>query len=267
MSTEADSKSTLIPDVASVSAAEVPFELQLLARARNYQHWVSRTIAPYLGMRVLEVGAGTGNMSQWLPVRDRLILSEADPTLFALLKEYAPEAMKRDPRVTFSRWRMADESSGEMQRENLDTIVSFNVLEHVENDYLALRELAALLRNSRAAGPRRLVTFVPAHDWAYGEMDHRFGHYRRYSARTFKRLAHNVAPEAKLHLQYFNVVGLLGWFVMGRLLRQSVIHPNSMVTFEKISPWIAPIDDWLHRVLRFPLGQSLLAVLEWPAQD
>lgn len=243
---------------------EIPFELQLLAHARNYQHWVSRTIQPFLGKRILEVGAGTGNMSQWLPVRDRLILTEADPTLFQLLNELAPAGLKADPRVTFSRWKMAEDGSAEMKKENLDTIVSFNVLEHVEDDVRALHELTALLRQSRTNGPKRLITFVPAHQWAFGAMDQRFGHYRRYSARQFRRLAKQVAPEAQVTTRYFNLIGLFGWFVTGRILRQAVIHPSSMAIFEKLSPWIAPVDDWLHQTLRFPFGQSLLTVLEWP---
>jgi SAM-dependent methyltransferase len=249
------------------SLVEIPFELQLLAHARNYQYWVSRTIQPFLGKRILEVGAGTGNMSQWLPIRERLILTEADPTLFQLLTELAPAEMKANPQVTFSRWRMTESGPGEMEKENLDTIVSFNVLEHVEDDAKALQELASLLRNSRSTGPRRLVTFVPAHQWAFGAMDHKFGHYRRYSARSFRNLARKVAPEAKLTTRYFNLVGLMGWVLTGRILRQSVIHPSSMAIFEKLSPWISPLDDFLHSRLRFPMGQSLLTVLEWPANE
>ena len=255
---------TKLPVATPGSLGEVPFELQLLARAKNYQNWVSRTIHPYLGNRILEVGAGTGNMSQWLPVRDRLILSEADPALFAMLKDFAPAEMKTDPKVTLSRWRMGAQSLNEMVHENLDTIVSFNVLEHVEDDRQALQELVSLLEASQASGPRRLVTFVPAHQWAYGEMDKRFGHYRRYSASSFRKLAKGVAPAATLSMRYFNAVGLLGWVLTGRILRQDVIHPTSMATFERLTPWLAPFDDWIHRRLHLPFGQSLLTVLEWP---
>ncbi len=47
---------------------EMPFELESLAKAVNYQRWVSDAIQPYMGRRILEVGAGVGTMSQWLPV-------------------------------------------------------------------------------------------------------------------------------------------------------------------------------------------------------
>jgi 16S rRNA A1518/A1519 N6-dimethyltransferase RsmA/KsgA/DIM1 with predicted DNA glycosylase/AP lyase activity len=56
----------------------LPFELEILKDATNYQKWAAQAILPYLGERILEVGSGIGNMSQWLPVRQKLVLSETE---------------------------------------------------------------------------------------------------------------------------------------------------------------------------------------------
>ena len=66
---------------------DLHFELDLLARAYNYQRWVFDTIEPFLGNRILELGAGIGNMSKWLPIREKLILTEYDLEFLKLLKK------------------------------------------------------------------------------------------------------------------------------------------------------------------------------------
>ena len=43
------------------NVTEVPFELALLARAIEYQHWIADTVRPLLGARILEIGSGIGN--------------------------------------------------------------------------------------------------------------------------------------------------------------------------------------------------------------
>jgi hypothetical protein len=137
------------------------------------------------------------------------------------------------------------------------------VLEHVEDDRQAFARLADILRKGGAKGPRRLISFVPAHSWAYGSMDRTFGHFRRYSAGSLKRLLKEVAPEGRLTMRHFNAVGLAGWVVNGLILRKKSLGLGSIAAFERICPFVAPLDDFLHGALRLPLGQSLLAVLEW----
>ncbi len=48
----------------------IDFELESLSKARNYQRWMYESVAPHLGVSILELGAGIGNMSQWLPKRE-----------------------------------------------------------------------------------------------------------------------------------------------------------------------------------------------------
>ena len=60
---------------------QTPFELDALAKAHQYQKWIYESVAPYMGKRVLELGSGIGNLSQWLPDQELLVLSEVETSL------------------------------------------------------------------------------------------------------------------------------------------------------------------------------------------
>lgn len=244
-------------------AADAPFALESLAKAVNYQRWIAKTVAPYVGRRVLEVGAGSGNMSRWLPVKERLILTDTEDRLVENLKASMGALHKDDARVSVVKFNVIDDDPAPLFMENLDTVVSFNVLEHIEDDALALRRICGLIQSSRAQGWRRVVTFVPAHQWAYGTLDKKYGHHRRYSRESLERLCRAVAPEAKVHAEYFNTLGLAGWFWNGRVLRKKEFRDDWIALFDKLCGFLAPIDDFLRQGLRVPLGQSVFAVMEW----
>ena len=241
----------------------LPFELEALRGAVNYQRWVADTVAPHLGSRILEVGAGLGSLSRWLPLRDRLVLSEFDPALLPLLRADVHQRFGADPRVTVVEADLGREMPATIAAEDLDTVVSFNVLEHVEDDAGALDRLAAVLRRSPSPGEHRIVTFVPAHPWAYGSVDAAYGHVRRYTAASFAALATKSCPDWRLQTRYFNAFGLPGWVLLGRVLRRRSVSVGAIRWFERLCPWIRDVDDLLHS-LRLPLGQSLIAVLTLP---
>lgn len=239
------------------------FDLDELENAVRYQRWVAAAAMPWLGSRILEVGAGTGNMSRWLPIRDRLILTEPDDRLRALLTEKCTEWAHDGSLVSVVPFSPEADPVDRFADERIDTVVSFNVMEHVADDVGALRNLVRLLDLGHDKGLKRLVMFVPAHPWAYGSLDTAFGHERRYSRAGLRKLLVSVAPRATVTLRHFNVIGLPGWLVTGRVLRRTSIPPFSIRAFEAICPIVRPIDDFLHARLRLALGQSLIAVAEW----
>jgi SAM-dependent methyltransferase len=238
----------------------LPFELAALRGAVNYQRWVIDAVSPYLGERILELGAGVGTMSRRLPLRQRLVLSEVEPGLLPLLRAEVRERFGDDSRVAVIPMDLRADMPAGIAAAELDTIVSFNVLEHIENDVEVLRRLAALLRRSASPGPRRIVSFVPAHRWAYGSFDRVYGHFRRYTAASFGVFAAEACPDFRLETRYFNAFGLPGWVLFGRLLQRQSIGAGALRWFERLCPYIRPADDLLHR-LGLPLGQSLIAVL------
>lgn len=246
------------------STPHVPFELEILVNANRYQNWLVDVTRPYLGKRILELGAGIGNMSRHLPVEDRLVLSEISPPLVQILEDRVPYRPGQSVVLVDS----AKPLSQTFQHENFDTVLSFNVLEHIEHDAAMVRDLIELLQNSKAPGPKRIVTLVPAHQWAFGEIDKSFDHFRRYSAGSFRKLLKQAGVtdlnRKNFRFRYMNLPGLLGWWINGKLLGRSQIGKGNVKLFEVLCPVIRPVDDFLHTHLRLPLGNSLLAVYVVP---
>jgi SAM-dependent methyltransferase len=243
----------------------MPFELESLAKAVNYQQWVSEAIQPYLGRRILEVGAGIGNMSQWLPVRERVVLTETEPALLQILRDRVPGYFGDNAsKVSVAPLDLSTPADARaLEHERFDTIVSCNVLEHIEDDRAAISRLLDMLRASDQP-VRRLVAFVPAQPWALSDMDRFYGHFRRYSARQLRDLSRDLAPEAQVSLTSFNAVGLLGWVWSTMILKRTTIDPGSVRAFDTLVPYLKPFDTLLCRTLRYPFGQSLIWVLTLP---
>lgn len=238
---------------------DVPFELQSLAKAKRYQAWLRDRTLPYLGNRILELGSGLGTMSQHLPVRERLILSDVDSHFIATLeKRFLPH-----PKISVLSLP-AGASLGSLENENIDTVVSYNVLEHVENDSELLGQLIALLKKSNASGPKRIVSLVPAHQWAFGPIDEGFGHFRRYSKKSFSETLQRAGVKnlsaKNFQAKYMNVLALIGWWINGKVLGKEKIGQENVQAFEALCPLIRPVDDFLQKWIGLPCGNSLVAV-------
>ena len=165
--------------------ADIPFELQILSQAKNYQKWIADTILPYLGESILEVGAGIGNQSRWLPVRKNLIITEASADLFPTLRENLENKFGQDPRVQTALVNLDIDWAQPFREKKIVTIVSFNVLEHVEDDASVIQSFLEILKANPDGSPKRIVTFVPAHQWAFGTVDKAMGTTAGIRIKTF----------------------------------------------------------------------------------
>ena len=61
--------------------------------------------------------------------------------------------------------------------ESFEVILASNVLEHIKDEYAALRSWLRVLKPSG-----RLIVFVPAYEALWSEDDEQGGHYRRYTS-------------------------------------------------------------------------------------
>jgi len=241
---------------------DLPFELESMALAVRYQEWVFETVQPSLGSSILEVGAGIGTMTRWLADCAPTAAVDVDSQLLDVLRERS-RAWQTPPVAVATVDISQPSQPTPTWMRSIDTVVSFNVLEHIEDDVAALRGMAEVLRESSANGKKRIVIFVPAHQWAFGEIDTAFAHFRRYSRSLMRErvLAAGVGP-CDLHLRYFNSVGLPGWVLMGRVARRSAFGSASVRTMERIIPVARMVDSWLAHTAGVPFGQSLVTVIE-----
>lgn len=221
-------------------------ELAALAGAQNYYRWIYTHFAPYLGPRTIEIGAGVGTFAELLlthPNLKELVLVEPAENLFPRLRD----TFSHEPRVTVIHGYV-DASPPTM---SADSIVLVNVLEHVEDVPTFLSALDARLT---PAG--RLLLFVPAGPRLFGTLDRQFGHHRRYTPTTLTQSL-EVAGFRLHSLCYFNLLGVVTWFIAGRVLRKTSLSPRDVQLYDRwVVPWVAALES----LATPPFGQSLVAV-------
>ncbi len=145
---------------------------------------------------------------------------------------------------------------------SFELAVSLDVIEHLEDDLGALREL----RRTVVPGGALLVT-VPAYQWLWSGHDEINHHHRRYTRRSLQRVAEQ-AGWRQVRTTYFNSL-LLPVAILLRVLERV----NTKTTESSLDLWVppAPVNWLLERPLaleaamikhggRIPAGLSLLAV-------
>jgi SAM-dependent methyltransferase len=218
--------------------------------APRYRQWEYDTVRPYLGRSVLEVGSGMGYFSEKLVQAgvDRLVLSDTEEYCLARLREkYAGERVE----VRTVHLPGPVDIGGPVE-----TIVAMNVLEHIEDDVQALRDLAGV-----AVPGGRLVIWVPAYMQLYGEFDRKIGHVRRYTPRTV-RTAVEAAGLRPLRVRPMNFLGGIGWWLAVRRGGAGAPNPRLVALYDNVA---IPTTRAVERVVRPPFGQSVFCVAEVPA--
>ena len=145
--------------------------LERLSKIDAYGQWQYRAIRPFLGRRVMEIGSGIGNISEFFLGRDRVLLTDIGENYLSTLKQ----RFSTKPEVRIGPYNL-DSGQPLYHDEKIDTIVCMNVLEHIQDDMRAL----GYLKDTLVPGGR-LALLVPAHQAAYGSLDEALGHFRRYS--------------------------------------------------------------------------------------
>lgn len=221
-------------------------ELDAMAEARNYCRWILDFFAPYLGQKVIEIGAGAGTFSQLLLSSGRaseLVLFEPGANLFPRLQQ----RFGNDPRV-----RLRPGSFDPSVLEGpVDSIVLVNVLEHILDDDALLLQIQ---RSLRPGG--RVLLFVPALEWNYGSLDEAFEHHRRYSKSVLRKKLERAGFRIE-RARYVNFLGITSWFLAGKVLRRRTLRPRQVRWYDR---WIIPWSFKLEQIWEPPVGQSLVAV-------
>ena len=247
--------------------------------ATRFTSWLMQRLDGYLTGVVLEVGAGIGNNVRAMLHKDRIIATDADPEYVRLLQGLfggrkgvevrlwdvtegsareentphlnpLPQGERKDwnpnlpplPLGERAGVRVPSPSEGRGEDGSLpsvDSILCSNVLEHIEDDHAALRNMHAALKPEG-----RLVLVVPAGRWLYGSLDKVLGHCRRYteSAITDQLRAEGFEVEKAFSM---NKPGVLGWWLNGKVLRKKTLGKLQMKVFNTLVPVFKLVDPLL----------------------
>jgi len=234
-------------------------ELNSMGFAVNYHRWILELLDPYIGTRIVEVGAGTGSLSSLLLDRDIESLTALEPSanMYPLLAARIEGIDSRSVVKTMQK-TLADASSSLAETEPPDSILYINVLEHIEDDAAELRTAYRLL----APGGRALV-FVPAHEWLTGRIDRQLGHYRRYNRKTLIA-KFEAAGFAVCFSAYFDLLGILPWWLRYRVLQSDRMEPAGVRIYDR---WGVPISRALDAISNRRMGKNIIVVGERPASS
>jgi glycosyltransferase involved in cell wall biosynthesis len=216
-----------------------------LGRAERYNRWVLEQLRPWLGQRVLEVGAGIGNLTRHLVGRERVVATDLNPRYLRILAG----TFERHTRVRIQSLDLGAFDPAALVPDRLDTVVCLNVLEHVEDDAAALGRLHDAL-----VPGGRLILLVPAHPALYGAIDRAIHHYRRYTRAEVAAKLRAAGFEVD-HLGFFNRLGVAGWYLNSVLLRRTRVPGLQL----RLQNWLVPLLR-AERCLPLPFGLSLIAV-------
>lgn len=228
-------------------------DLEAMSFAENYHRWILEKFAPYLGPRVVEVGAGTGSFSELLLERPLEMLALVEPSaemherLAARMRQRADSPPVKTYNALFRR------TAAELRARLPDSVIYVNVLEHVRDDE---DELAAVRQTLGAGG--RLFVFVPALRWLYGDFDERVGHYRRYSKAELEGKCRRAGFRPILS-SYFDCAGVIPWWIKYRLLKSDTLGAGAVRLYDR---HVVPAVKRLESIFAPPLGKNLILVAE-----
>jgi SAM-dependent methyltransferase len=218
-----------------------------MGQASNYNDWIASQARAHVGSRVLDAGCGSGNLSAMLLDREHVVGVDVWDDFVEIVGQRFADA----PNFRIHQFDLSDPAMVEaLKEERLDSAMSSNVLEHIEDDRAALANIAAVLP---AGAP--IFLLVPAFMGIYGAHDREDNHFRRYTKRS---LAETVAPlPITIERQYYmNLPGFFAWYLLGRVIRKP-LGEGQIGLYDRLIPGIRALET---RV-RPPLGQSLVALL------
>jgi len=207
--------------------------LARLNRAPRFTKWMADTIRPYVGERVLEIGAGIGNLTTNLVPRTKYHASDINPHYLDRL-----ETLKQAR--PYLQVHYTDASAAETYPgEQFDTVICMNVVEHLENDVEALSNIRRSLdKNGRA------IVLVPNGPRLFGSLDKVLGHYRRYTREQLVQACQAAGFTIEKVLK-FNRIGTPGWWLNGRILKKETFGFWQIKVLNFLLPIVRPIDRFL----------------------
>ncbi len=220
--------------------------LQSMRWARRYNTWIISRIAPHIGDRVLEAGAGIGNLTAHLLNRELIVAADNNDVYL----ERLAAGFINNPNVHST---ALDLENGDELRalrvHRLDTVICVNVIEHLKDDIAVLKGFYELLEPGG-----RAIILAPNGQWLYGSIDKSIDHYRRYDRSELKSKMEDVGFVVE-EIFGLNRVAPPFWFLNGRVLRRTSV-PNTQVRFfDHLVPLVKLVD----RILPLP-PLSIIAI-------
>jgi ubiquinone/menaquinone biosynthesis C-methylase UbiE len=224
---------------------------------RGRREIFTRILAPLADgkrRRILDIGFGTGAMLRFLSRYGTVVGMDmsADAIRFARSRCDSPMLL-------------GDITQVPLESGSVDLVTAFDIIEHVDDDAAALRELARVCR----PGGHMFIT-VPAFQFLWGNQDVISHHRRRYTLAAVERSVRAAGFEPR-RLSYFNAL-LFPAVAAVRLARRLRGEPKGEIKSDFTMTKPGLVNDVLTRVFaaegrmltrfRLPVGVSVVCLAE-----
>lgn len=225
--------------------------LNVVGEADRFNTWMYQTVKPYCSGNILEIGSGIGNISDYfLDNNEEITLSDIRQNYLDILgkKHQGKDNLKGlllldiiDPEFDS---KFAD------YFETFDSIYALNIVEHVKDDLLAIENIKKLLKPGGL-----MIILVPAYQKLFNIFDEELEHYRRYNMKMLDQLMVKNSLDI-VHHQYFNFIGIFGWWFSGSVLKKKTIPEGQMKLYNMLVPIFRIVD----KVIGRSMGLSVISV-------
>ena len=218
--------------------------LERFDKANLWIKYIIFKISRFLKDDVLEVGAGCGSFTKgYMKNFHSITLTDMDNNSLSLLKKNFINEKKIN--VINSPTKDID--------KKFNTILYFNVLEHVEEDKLEIKTALEKLNNGGY-----LIILVPAHQKIYSKLDKAVGHYKRYDIDFFKKNRFENSKIIKLH--FLDFCGYLLYY-LNKIFFKEETYPSNLKIFiwDKIFTPFTIVIDYL---TGYKFGKNILCIYQ-----
>ena len=207
----------------------------MLDRARRFNLWMGETLRPYVGDRVLEIGAGIGNLTNQFIPRDLYVASDINPNYLHYLRSYSIGK----PYLRVMEIDAGNPAHFHGLEQQFDTVLMVNVLEHVPDEPKALHHVWSAL-----APGGRAILLVPQHPALYGTLDAALEHRERYTEAGLRRALTAVGFRIEAVFD-FNRFSVPGWWLNGKILQRKKFSRVQLKIIDSLLPILKRIDRML----------------------
>jgi glycosyltransferase involved in cell wall biosynthesis/protein-L-isoaspartate O-methyltransferase len=205
-----------------------------LNRAPRFTKWMADVIKPYMGNRVLEIGAGIGNMTMNLMPRTAYWATDINPEYLDRLEDL--RSTRPYLHVGYTNGLAGDSFP---VGQSFDTVVCLNVVEHLSDDLGALRNIY----NALEQGGRAII-LVPNGPELMGTLDEVLGHCRRYTPEQLIAVGQHAGFRVE-NLLKFNRAGVPAWWLNGKILGRTTFGMFQIRVLNALTPIFRRVDALL----------------------
>jgi SAM-dependent methyltransferase len=219
--------------------------LEVMRDAEKYNRFLRELIRCYAGnvRTALDFGAGLGTFSDSLDI----------PA--AQVHCVEPDATARE--TLAGKGHMPHASIAELADASVDYVFTLNVLEHIEDDSAAIKEIYRVVKPGG-----RLLVYVPAFMVLYTSMDSHVGHHRRYRMTGLRRLVEGAGfrVERKSYIDSLGFFATLAYRLFDGA-EPAPLNPRLVGFYDR---YLFPLSRLLSVPLAQVLGKNLCIIASRP---